>query len=205
MSRSVLVVDYGAGNLGSVISALEAVGQFATIARDPGHLVTADLVVLPGVGAAGQALATMHQMGAFEAVRERMDLGKPTLGICLGAQLFGTYLEEGDTDGLGRFKFDVTAIKDYPYYNNGWCHVDYGALREMRLGRGLRASNTFFFNHRFIIQPTIDVRTVKTVEHPDIPALVVEANVVGVQCHPEKSQMSGRLLLRNILEDYYGL
>ncbi len=99
--NSIVVVDYGLGNLRSVVNAFASIGYPATLSSDAAAVRAADRVVLPGVGAAGEAMRRLRELGLDDAVREAATMGKPTLGLCLGMQLFFDYSEENDTPCLG--------------------------------------------------------------------------------------------------------
>lgn len=199
------IVDYGTGNIGSLLTVFESLGRFAAVSNKPGDIVSSDLIVLPGVGAAGVAMANLRACGLVEALMNRHSAQRPILGICLGAQLFGGFLHEAGEKGFGWLAGDVAPLKDYPYFNNGWCRLDYDALLMAKLARGLKPLNTFYFNHRYAMGDDPQRTAVGVYRRPEIPAIYLDDILCAVQFHPEKSQVSGRLVLRNIIEDHYGL
>jgi glutamine amidotransferase len=178
---------------------------YAEVIRDPKKMAEPDLVVLPGVGAAGMAMETLEKSGMAKAIRERHQAGRPILGICLGAQLLCDFLCEGNCPGFGWITSRVEPFKEYPFYNNGWCGLNYRSLRSAGLARALTASSTFFFNHRYVMGQDSKMRSVALEGRPDIPAVFLDEAICAVQFHPEKSQRDGQILLRNILEDHFGL
>jgi glutamine amidotransferase len=119
--------------------------------------------------------------------------------------LFGGLLHEAGEPGFGWIDGEVTAFKDYPYYNNGWCRLDHEALQAAKLSRGLKPMSTFFFNHRYVIGADSRKTRVSVYRRPEVPAIYLDETICAVQFHPEKSQDNGRLILRNIIEDHYGL
>jgi len=198
------IIDYGTGNIGSLISLVESLGFFALVTESPSELIDADIVILPGVGSAGVALSNLRLRGAYDALCLRYEKMRPIVGICLGAQLFGGFLHESGDHGFGWLKGDVMPLSHYPFYNNGWCRLDYDALQYVGLARALKPSSTFFFNHKYVMG--LDIRQkVSVAQRPDIPAIYLDKALCAIQFHPEKSQQNGRLLLRNVLEDHYGL
>ena len=199
------IVDYGSGNLGSLVAVFEALGIYAEVVREPEKIARPDLLVLPGVGAAGMSMERLEASGMAEALRERHAVGRPILGICLGAQLLCGFLQEGGCAGFGWIKGSVEPLGEYPFYNNGWCRLDFGALRKVGLARALSATSTFYFNHRYAMGRDAKMKCVAVEGRADLPAIYLDKVICAVQFHPEKSQQEGRVLLRNILEDHYGL
>jgi glutamine amidotransferase len=199
------IVDYGSGNLGSLTAVFETLQIYAEIVREPEKILQPDLLVLPGVGAAGMAMKRLEESGMADALLERRAKGRPILGICLGAQLMCSFLREGECQGLGWISGNVDPIEAYPFYNNGWCRLEFGSLRKAGLGRALNNSSTFYFNHRYVMGRDSTRKSVAVEGRPDIPAIYLDEVLCAVQFHPEKSQRDGRILLRNIIEDHYGL
>jgi imidazole glycerol-phosphate synthase subunit HisH len=203
--KTVGVVDYGTGNLGSLTTVFESLGIYAEVVRDPERMAKTDLMVLPGVGAAGLAMERLENSGMADGLRERHSAGRPILGICLGAQLLCGFLREGECEGFGWIKASVEPLTEYPFFNNGWCRLDFSALRKAGLARALSVTSTFYFNHRYAMGRDAKTKCVAVEGRPDLPAIYLDEVICAVQFHPEKSQREGRVLLRNILEDHYGL
>jgi len=202
--RILRIIDYGTGNIGSLVKVIESLGLFASVSHSPEEIRDGELVILPGVGAAGVALKNLRLHGLDDSLRERYEKKRPIMGICLGAQLFGSFLHEAGENGFGWLKGDVAPLADYPFYNNGWCRLDYDALHAAGLARALTPSSTFFFNHKYAMG-TDSRKKVTVDQRPDIPAIYLDDVLCAIQFHPEKSQHTGRLLLRNVIEDHYGL
>lgn len=208
MSRStsrmnVVVIDYGVGNVHSVVAVFRQLGHRVETTGDLSDIAACDLAVLPGVGSAKEALPKVRYSGAAEAIKARTDAGRPTIGICLGAQLlFGSNEEADGAPGLEVFEGSVRRIEDKGT-NTGWRQLDFDELRDIGLARGLRSSSTYFFNHEFGM--AIDGSNFSCVHavEPRLPALVARGSTVAVQFHPEKSQASGVRLMRNVI-DYVG-
>lgn len=197
----VIIVDYGMGNLGSVRNAFEAVGVAARIADQPEALAEADHVVLPGVGAFGEAMRRLGELGLRDAL-EREVLGgrKPLLGICLGMELLAERsFEHGEHRGLGWIPGEVVRITPsdpslrVPHV--GWNEITLCAPSP--LYAGLPAAPTFYFVHsyRFAAEPA---SVTAVCDHGgEIVASVAHGHIHGVQFHPEKSHQTGLALLRN--------
>lgn len=203
--KSIGIVDYGTGNLGSLIAVFESLGVYAEVIREPEKIARPDVLVLPGVGAAGMAMKRLESSGMADAIRGRHSAQLPILGICLGAQLLCGFLCEGNCSGFGWINCDVEPISKYPFYNNGWCQLDFTALKRSGLSRALSSTSTFYFNHRFAMGGDEKMTCVAVDGRKDIPAIFLNRVICAIQFHPEKSQRDGRILLRNIFEDYYGL
>jgi imidazole glycerol-phosphate synthase subunit HisH len=198
------IAHYGTGNIGSLIMVFQKMGYFVGIAHSAEQLLRADLVILPGVGAAGTAMDSLHFNGMAKALSKRHEAGLPILGICLGAQLMFEYLHECGRNGFGWITGEVTPLTEYPFYNNGWCQLDHEELRHSGLARGLKPNSTFFFNHRYVLGNDLNKKSVSVLGRPGIPAIYLDRNICAIQFHPEKSQHDGKIILRNVLEDYYG-
>ena len=198
------IINYGSGNLGSILNVFGNLGIFADIVDDPLKVSEYDVVVLPGVGAGGLAIQRLRSSGLASALTDRYQSDLPIVGICLGAQLFFSYLSEGDCEGLGFLNGEVLKFSDYPYFNNGWCKIDFQQLKNINLSRSLSRGNTYFFNHRYIM-PAGSYCTVSLNNYPHVPSIITYRSLCGIQFHPEKSQASGRIILRNVLKDFYGL
>ena len=189
----VAVVDFGAGNTRSVLRALQAVGAAARLVRRPGELQGAERLVLPGVGAAGSAMARITEQGLVEPLREWATAGRPFLGICLGAQLLLDRSEEDDAPGLGLL---AGVCRRFPAARDGgpervphigWNRVDLGG------GQGFEA----YFVHAYRLDPadSSDVAGWSEVDGFRFPSLLRSGAVLGTQFHPEKSGPPGRALL----------
>lgn len=203
--RSIGIVNYGTGNVGSLLTVFKSLGIYAEILSEADQITKPDLLVLPGVGAAGTTMQQMESSGITEAMRERRAAARPILGICLGAQLFCRFHREGECAGLGWIMTDVEPLQKYPFFNNGWCQLDFDALRAVGLARALSARSAFYFNHRYVMGHDEKMDSVSVAKQPDLPAIYLDGPICALQFHPEKSQRDGRILLRNLMEDHYGL
>lgn len=198
------VIDYGAGNLRSVMHALHYLGvDNARLVREPDDLVGAQKIILPGVGAFGAGMQQLHAQGIVEPLKEAIARGVPYLGICLGMQfLFERSDEMGDHAGLGVLPGLVTRIPDQPGLKVP--HMGWNELRLKRLSpllEGLGDGSYVYFVHSYHCVPANRDDTLAVVDYGrDVVVAVQRDNIYGVQFHPEKSQRAGLQLLTNFLQ-----
>lgn len=193
---SVLMVDSGGANLGSVRYALQRLGVEARLSADPAEIRSAPRVLLPGVGAAGPGMARLRELGLVEVLR---GLTQPLLGICLGMQLLFEASEEGDTACLGRLPGTVRKLAPAPGVrvpHMGWNRL--APVRPSPLLEGLPAGAAAYFVHSYAAPVTPDC--VASCRHgDDFAAMVARGNVMGAQFHPERSAAVGARVLANFL------
>ncbi|MHB8793501.1 MAG: imidazole glycerol phosphate synthase subunit HisH [Thermoleophilia bacterium] len=194
----IVIVDYGMGNLRSVEKALQKVGAEVTVSRDPDDVRRAERIVLPGVGAFGDAMANLEKRGLVEVIKEEVTAGKPFLGICLGLDLL---FEESDEHGLhrglallpGRVELLPTELK-IPQI--GWNQVSF--RKESRLLEGIPDGSSFYFVHSYAVVPEAESDILCTTEYGCTFVSAVErGNIAAFQFHPEKSSSLGLNILRN--------
>lgn len=197
------VIDYGAGNLRSVMHALGYLkAENVQLVQCPEEMTGATKLILPGVGAFGAGMQQLHAQGLVEPIREAVASGLPYLGICLGMQfLFEGSDEMGEHEGLGILKGRVTrfpAFEDLKVPHMGWNTLV--IQRESLLLRNMPPNPYAYFVHSYYCVPD-DANDVLISVNYGIPftAAVERANVYGVQFHPEKSQQVGLQILRNFL------
>jgi glutamine amidotransferase len=198
----IAIVDYGMGNLGSVQKALERVGATAVVTSDPAVLDTAQGVVLPGVGAFGDAMANLRARRLLEPVLRQVKEDKPLLGICLGMQLLFDESEEmGRHRGLGLLPGQVVR---FPEGTLKVPHVGWNQLRmadrrpEMALLEGIADGAHAYFVHSYYVVPGEPADVLATTEYGlEFASVVGRGTVFGAQFHPEKSQEVGLRLLKN--------
>ncbi len=196
----IAVIDYGAGNLQSVLKALRFIGCEAGIAADRGTLLKAEGAILPGVGSFADAMACMRQSGLEPAVLAYVQSGKPLLGICLGLQLlFEESQESPGAKGLGLLKGSIARIpagKGLKVPHMGWNFLS--ILRDEGLFRGLKAEPYVYFVHSYYLQAeNREIVTSQTEYGVTIDASIQYQNVYATQFHPEKSGAVGLKMLRN--------
>ena len=197
----VALIDYGMGNLGSVAKALETVGFEVKVTSDGEDLRKADAVVLPGVGAFGDAINRLRELKLDEALkREILDRRKPFLGICLGLQLlFEESYEFGQHKGLGIFEGEVlhfgNRVSKVPHM--GWNEIH--PLREHPVLEGLKEGDFFYFVHSYYVRPKREDIVLTRTDYDGFyfTSGVAYENIIAFQFHPEKSQKKGLKLLEN--------
>lgn len=200
MRARIAIIDFGSGNLRSLLNAVAATGASGYVVKEEKDLESSSLLLLPGVGSAVGALSKLQDSWMLEALTRWNDLRRPVLGICLGAQLLFEWLDEANSAGLKWLTGRVGPLPDGIASRTGWAELDFDALDRSGLATGLSPSATFFFNHRYHLPSTEAAHSVATVEADSIVALVRKENLIGVQFHPEKSQADGALILRNIFQ-----
>jgi glutamine amidotransferase len=203
MKSSIAIVDYGMGNLRSVQNSLEHLGYQGSIVSDPLKLLTYNKIILPGVGAFGQAISCLHQSGMADALGECKSSGTHILGICLGMQLMCALSEEdGIHQGLGWFsarvtKFELEAKLQIPHM--GWNGVDF--MRDDKLFNGLQSGDDAYFVHSYHAVCDNDCDVLATTDYGiQFTSVIQRDNLWGIQFHPEKSQGFGLAMIRNYLE-----
>ena len=203
----IAIIDYGVGNLFSLKSSLRAIGEEALVTRDQGELDRADHIILPGVGAFGDAAQKLRDTGMFQAVLDQAAKGKPILGICLGMQLlFERSLEYGEHAGLGLIPGEVRDIRTAIPGHLAVPHMGWNGLYFPRdrarspLFAGLAEGEHVYFVHSFA---GFDCKAhcIATTEYgAELTAAVQNGNVYGAQFHPEKSGETGLKILKNFCE-----
>lgn len=201
----IAIVDYGVGNLFSLESSFRMVGAEVTVTSDPEVLRAADRIILPGVGAFGDAADKLRASGLDRVVVEEANKGKPLLGICLGMQLlFDRGLEYGVHEGLGLIPGEIRPIADVIPADLKIPHIGWNALhfgeKKSPLFRYLKEGDFVYFVHSFY-GADCDESVIATTEYgAELTAAVGRKNVYGCQFHPEKSGAVGLNILRAFCE-----
>ena len=200
----VAIVDYGVGNLFSLKCSLAAIGADVTVTSDPEVLASADRILLPGVGAFGDAAAKLRFSGLDQVLIRLARQGKPLLGICLGMQLlFERSFEYGEHEGLGLIKGEVVGMEGKLPANLKIPHIGWNALqirKESPLLKYVKEGDCVYFVHSFYAEDC-DEALIATAEYGrKITAAVGYQNVFGCQFHPEKSGQVGLSILRAFLD-----
>lgn len=204
-----LIIDYGAGNLRSVLNSVRAIAnpnEHVKLCDDAGDLATADRVILPGVGAFHECRAGLDNVeGMVSALNSFVKSARPFLGVCVGMQLMvqsGT--EHGiHTEGLGWLNGHVSEIKpnstDAKIPHMGWNNLN--ITRTHPITEGIDNNSDVYFVHSYAAQNTDPDEVIATVDYfGDICAIIGKDNMVGTQFHPEKSQDVGLKMLRNFMD-----
>ena len=198
----ITVLDYDAGNIKSVEKALNFLGEEVKITRDREEILAADRVILPGVGAFGDAMEKLHQYGLVEIIRQVVQKGTPFLGICLGLQLLFEESEESQgVPGLGILKGKIRRIPNTPGLkipHMGWNSL---TLRpETRLFSGLGEEPYVYFVHSYYLEAADSEIVAASADYGVVIHAAVETgNVFACQFHPEKSSDTGLQILKNFI------
>jgi imidazole glycerol-phosphate synthase subunit HisH len=195
------IVDYGMGNLFSVSKALERLNADYFISGDKEELLSADALLLPGVGSFRDAMEVLQA----DTIKEFAATGKPLLGICLGMQLlFEDSDENGLTKGLGllpgkvrRFPGTNAAGEPYKVPHMGWNKLEF--VNSSPLLNGLEEDYVYFVHSYYVSAESSEVLLAKAEYHEEVSAVVGKDNIFGMQFHPEKSSKLGMALLKNFL------
>ena len=195
----VAVIDYGAGNLHSVKNALDFLGAKSIITKNKDEILSADHIILPGVGSFGDAMECINNSGLTDTIRKAADGSRPFLGICLGLHLLFERSEESPgINGLGIFKGSVVKIPDcgLKIPHMGWNNIE--LAKESRI---LPDSNEFmYFVHSYYIEPLdSDIISSHTVYGEKLAVSIEDGNVFAVQFHPEKSGDAGLSILKKFI------
>ncbi len=198
----IAIIDYGMGNLRSVMNAFREVQADAAIEADPERLSDYAGILLPGVGAFEEAITALRQTGMAEALDAQRRLGKSILGICLGMQLMcNSSQENGLHEGLGWINAAVNPIpaRGVKIPHIGWNELTF--TREHFLLRDLPPSPDVYFVHGYRVECAVTGDVIATSEHGEpFCAMFAHDNVHGIQFHPEKSQLAGLKILSNFVE-----
>jgi len=193
MSKNVVIIDYGAGNIDSVKYAFKRLGVEATLTANPALVKAADYVVFPGVGQAEAAMMALKEAGLVNVIKE---LKQPVLGICLGMQLLCNSSEEG-SEGLGVFDVDVKKMKEgVKVPHMGWNTIQ---PTSSNLFKGVPADSYMYFVHSYYAPDC--KQAIARSDYGQIFSSALQANnFYGCQFHPEKSGETGVQILKNFIE-----
>lgn len=193
----VAIVDSGGANIASLLFAFERLGVEATLTTDAGVIRGAERVVLPGVGAARDAMQRLHDAHLVDVIRT---LEQPVLGICLGMQLLCDASEEDDVECLGIIRGVARKLEvgeNFAVPNMGWCATSPSARHPVL--DGIADGSWFYYLHSFALP--VSQATIATTRHTrEFSAMVCKDNFVAAQFHPERSSRAGARLLQNFLE-----
>lgn len=196
------IIDYDAGNIKSVEKALLALGEEAIITRDREKILNADRVILPGVGAFGDAMSKLRAYGLEEIIHEVARKGVPFLGICLGLQLLFERSDESDgVKGLGLLPGEILRIPDEPELKIP--HIGWNSLKfpnQGRLFQGIPEESYVYFVHSYYLKAEDESIVTATTQYGTlIHASVEKDNIFACQFHPEKSSEVGLTILKNFI------
>lgn len=199
----IAIIDYDAGNLKSVEKALVSLGESPVITRDKEILLSADKVILPGVGAFGEAMEKLHQYELVEVIKKVAENGTPLLGICLGLQLFFESSQESEgVKGLGLLPGRILRFPQTPGLKVP--HMGWNSLKikpDARLFKGIDSGAYVYFVHSYYLEAKQESDVAATAEYGlAFGASVERGNLFACQFHPEKSSDIGLQILKNFME-----
>lgn len=200
----IAIIDYGVGNLFSLISSLKKIGADIVVTAAPSVIESADRIILPGVGAFQDAAAKLRDTGLDKVIVKQAQSGKKIMGICLGMQmLFEKSYEYGEHKGLGLLKGNIVPMLGYIPNNLKIPHIGWNALhftRDSNLFKYIKNDDCVYFVHSFFATDCDD-SVIATAEYgKEITAAVQKDNVMGCQFHPEKSGEVGLNILKAFCE-----
>jgi glutamine amidotransferase len=198
------IIDYGMGNIQSVLNAFERLGHSAQIVTTGRQLKECTGMVLPGVGAFSKAIENLHKMDLVEPIKDVVAAKTPLLGICLGLQLLADESEEyGKHKGLGLIPGQVRMLpvkSGYHLPHIGWNEVKISPRVDEGIFKGIKEDSCFYFVHSFMLECDPKFITAVTDHGCTVTAAIQRGLVFAAQFHPEKSQANGLRLLKNFIE-----
>lgn len=197
----IAIVDYGAGNLRSVAKALAKLGYMARVTSDPTAVAEAEAIVLPGVGAAADAMENLRRLGLVDILREAVAQNKPFFGVCLGLQILFAASEEGGWhECLGVLPGTVRRLPPGPKTPHmGWNRVK--QIGNHPLWEKIPDNSFFYFVHSYYVDPEDSSTVIGETEYGlTFPSVVARGNLVGTQFHPEKSGDTGLWVYDNFCQ-----
>lgn len=198
----IIIIDYGLGNTRSIFAKFDQMDEKVLISSSISDIEQADSIVLPGVGSFNRGIENIIKMGIYDVLQDCILRKKiPTLGICLGMQLFSKSSEEGSGTGLGLFQADTIKFQfdknlKLPVPHMGWNTIK--IQRESEILNNIPDNSRFYFVHSFHLVCRDHSDILATTHYGyDYPSIIQKNNIIGVQFHPEKSHKQGIQLLKN--------
>ncbi|MFT5777418.1 MAG: glutamine amidotransferase [Crocinitomicaceae bacterium] len=205
MSKKIAIVDYGMGNINSVKRKILQLGAEVIVTSNPEEILTADKIILPGVGHFSKAMESLRAHQLVEPLNKAvLENHTPILGICLGMQLMALSSEEGSVPGLGWFdatvvRFNVEDQLHFKIPHTGWNQVIW--QKESPLEKGLTKESEFYFVHAFHLKTNNPEDNLNLTDYEyQFPSAISKGHIYGVQYHPEKSHDAGLQMLKNFIE-----
>tara|TARA_Y100001968_G_scaffold311645_1_gene333958 strand:+ start:125 stop:769 length:645 start_codon:yes stop_codon:yes gene_type:complete len=204
---SVAVIDYGTGNIASLLAALRIAGAKPFVATSSNQICSASALVLPGVGHFSTAIKSLNNSGLLSSIIDSINKGMPTLGICLGFQLLTLGSDEAPgIKGLGLLPFNTNRMNPKDKYNYkiphiGWNNIDQVNGELKLLDKIYKDNQLFYYSNAYAVSSSIVPNYPHAIYKHDTGciALIEKDNIYGVQFHPEKSRHQGNIILKNFL------
>lgn len=196
----IAIVDYGMGNLRSVVNAFRRLGGDCLITNKKNDIERANAIVLPGVGAFGKCIENLTRLGILDFIKEMINANKRYLGICLGMQiLFESSEEAPGINGMGILKGSVPRFRgDVKIPHMGWNNIE--ILKNSEIFDGIKNREHFYFVHSYYCEPAEDVIATRTDYGIGFASSVIKGNLFACQFHPEKSQHAGLKMIQNFIK-----
>jgi glutamine amidotransferase len=198
----IAVIDYGAGNIRNVVNAIHKLGYQVKLTSDPDEVISAETVILPGVGAAGDTVSSLKKLNLVEPVRRVIAENRPFMGICIGLQILFTETEED----MGQKCLDVFPgkVKKFPAGRKiphmGWNQLNQKITHPVF--EGVPDNSNFYFVHSYYVDPEDQSLVAGTTDYGlDFCSIIAKGNLIGTQFHPEKSGDTGLKILDNFLRN----
>jgi glutamine amidotransferase len=205
MASKLVIVDYQTGNLNSVKKSLDRMRLCSIISSSPKDIISADKIILPGVGHFGRAMSNLKELNLLNALHEAVLVKqKPILGICLGMELMAKESEEGHAEGLGWLDAEVISFKvsdriKYKIPCIGWNQIS--IRKNSSLMHNISESSDFYFLHSYHLKMNNQSDILSETRYDYCyPSAIERDNIFGVQYHPEKSHDAGAQLLKNFID-----
>jgi glutamine amidotransferase len=205
MSSKFVIVDYGTGNLNSVKRSLDRMRVSSIISSDPKDIISAEKIILPGVGHFVKAMSNLKELHLLDTLHEAVLVKqKPILGICLGMELMTKESEEGNAKGLGWLdakvmRFNVSDKMKYKVPHTGWNRIN--VKKKSLLMNNISDLSEFYFVHSYHLKINNQTDLLNETQYSYLfPSAIEMGNIFGVQYHPEKSHDAGAQLLKNFIE-----
>jgi glutamine amidotransferase len=228
----IAIIDYGVGNVGSLLNVFGRLGVAACVTASKKTIKQTNLIILPGVGAAGEGMRNLKAKGLDTVLKEEIDKGKLFLGICLGMQLLFEKSEEGDVNCLGILKGKVVKFqKEKKVPQIGWNEIKIKTQRSparialpeaatslqagtqsvaggklKNIFKNIKDKSYYYFVNSYYCEPKDESIIAAVSEYGELfPSIIVKENIIATQFHPEKSSTDGFLFLQNIIDVYKGI
>ena len=204
-TRKIAVIDYGTGNLRSVVKAFELLEAKVSLVTKPSEIEDVDAVIFPGQGSFDQCMSSLEDSGLRQSLKSWILEDRPFFGICLGLQVLFESSEEGSLPGLGLFegramRFCLDANYKIPHM--GWNQVEWNLSSDHWLQQGLEDTDQFYFVHSYRVETNDSRVHCLTTDYGGLfTSGIISSNCLATQFHPEKSQAKGIQLYRNFLEN----